>query len=318
MRTALVTGGTGFIAGHVMPALAARGWRVRASVRSGEDLGRLPPGVDGFVTGPLDARTDWSAAAAGAQLVIHLAGSVHEPAGEAACRTANVEGTRALALAARRAGVGRFVFASSVKAMGEGSAPGEVWDETRPCRPQDAYGRSKLSAEHELADVAKDGGLEAVILRLPMVHGPGVKANMRRLLRAVQKGLPMPLGLIRNARSLLFVGNAVDAMLAAAEHPAAKGETFLLCDGEAVSTPELVRCLARAMGKRAILLPIPIGLLRGIGALAGRACDVDRLASSLAVDCGKFKRLAAWTPPFSVHDGLRQTAEWFANHEKSV
>ncbi len=290
MKIVAVTGSSGFIGQRLMPALAAAGWQARPAGHKPET---------------------WEPALKGAQAVIHLAARVHRigetgTEADAACQRDNTELTMALAGAAAAAGVRRLVFLSSVKAMGEATPPGTRWDETAPCHPQDAYGRSKRKAE---AALLTQLGVETVILRAPLVYGPGVKANMARLFKTVKRGLPLPLGGVDNARSLVYVDNLVDALILCLDHPAAAGETFLISDGEDVSTPELVRRIAKALGHTARLLPIPRTLLRAGAALAGRSSEADRLLGSLVVDSSKIRRLLGWAPPYSVDQGLRLTAE---------
>jgi nucleoside-diphosphate-sugar epimerase len=231
----------------------------------------------------------------------------------------NVEGTRTLAQAAARAGVRRLVLASSVKAMGEGAAAG--WTEETPPRPVDPYGISKLEAERALWEVSAGGALQGVALRLPLVYGAGVKGNLLRLFQAVDRGVPLPLGRVRNRRSLAFVGNVAEAVRAVLDAPAAAGEAFLVSDGRDLSTPELIRLIGAALGRSPRLLPVPPALFRA----AGRAGDgvarvlpwpltsaaVDRLLGSLWVDPGKLRRLTGWAPPFTPEQGLREVAEWY-------
>ncbi len=293
MRIVAVTGSSGFVGRTLMPALAKAGWLPRAA-------GHSP--------------ATWEPALKGAQAVVHLAARVHRMGesgaeAEAACERDNVGLTRSLTLAATAAGIRRFVFLSSVKAMGESTEPGARWNEESPCKPLDAYGRSKKRAEEALLEVAADSRLETVILRSPLVYGPGVMANMARLFKAVQRGLPLPLGGVQNSRSLVYVGNLADAIIASLEHPQAAGQTFLVSDGEDLSTPELVRGIARALARPARLVPVPAGLLRAGAALAGRSSEADRLLGSLQVDSGKLRRVLGWKPPYSVDEGLRLTAE---------
>jgi UDP-glucose 4-epimerase len=221
-------------------------------------------------------------------------------------REVNTEGALNLARQAVLAGVKRFVFISTIKVNGEGR---EVpYRETDAAAPEDAYAISKWEAEQGLWQIAADTGLEVVILRPPLVYGPGVKANFKRLLRTVARGWPLPLGAIRNRRSLLYLGNFVDAIRLCVEHPAAAGQIFLLDDGEAVSTPELINALARAMGQQARLLAVPVGVLKFVGALLGKHAAVARLTGSLYVDSSAIRTRLGWVPPFSMEAGLAATA----------
>jgi UDP-glucose 4-epimerase len=220
-------------------------------------------------------------------------------------RNVNTEGTLNLARQAAGAGVRRFVFISTIKVNGEGRD--EPYRETDAPAPEDAYAISKWEAEQGLHQIAHDTGLEVVILRPPLVYGPGVKANFLSLLRVIERGWPLPLGAIRNRRSLLYLGNFVDAIRLCVEHPAAAGQTFLIDDGEAVSTPELIRRLAHAMGRPARLLAVPVGWLEFAGALLGRRAAVARLTGSLWVDSSLIRARLGWAPPYSMEAGLAVT-----------
>lgn len=220
-------------------------------------------------------------------------------------REVNTEGTLNLAQQAAQAGVKRFVFVSSIKVNGEGrNAP---YRETDAPAPEDAYAISKWEAEQGLWRIAQETGLEVVVLRPPLIYGPGVKANFRRLLNTVARGWPLPLGAIENRRSLLYLGNFVDAIRACVEHPAAAGQTFLVDDGQPVSTPELVRAVARAMGRPARLLAVPAGVLELAGVLLGKRAVVARLTDSLWVDNSLIRTRLNWSPPYSMEVGLAAT-----------
>ncbi len=300
----LVTGATGFVGTALRARLAASGHEVVPAVRSKSGL---PHEV---VVGNLDASTDWRPALTGCDVVIHLAARVHvmndaaqDP--QALYRATNTEATLNLARQAVQAGVKRFVFVSTVKVNGEGRDT--AYRETDVPAPEDAYAISKWEAEQGLRRIARETGLEVVILRPPLVYGPGVKANFLRLMRTVEKGWPLPLGAVRNRRSLLYLGNFVDAIRACVEHPAAAGQTFLLDDGEPVSTPELIRALAHAMGRPARLLAVPVAALEFAGALLGKRAAVARLTGSLFVDSSAIRLRLAWTPPYTMRQGLDAT-----------
>lgn len=318
MKPVVVTGATGFVGRHLVAALAAERRPVRTLVRR-------PPGA--AVTGDVRVVSEGASvdelarALEGAAAVIHLAARVHvmrevdqDPLG--AFRRVNVDLTRALAEAAIRSGVEAFVFASSVKVMGEASN-GRFTEADDP-RPVDPYGLSKLEAERALAGIASASSLKVTSLRFPLVYGPGVRANMLALLRAVDLGLPLPLGGIENRRSLLYTGNLAAAVSSVLARPAEGARAFFVSDDEDLSTPEIVRRLGRALDKPARLLPFPSRLL-GAAARVGdrlpswtrfplRTAVVDRLAGSLAVDCGALRRETGYRPPFSVDEGLRQMA----------
>ncbi len=262
------------------------------------------------VVGDLGPATDWWQALAGCDAVVHLAARVHMMREDAVdpmalFRAINAEATLNLARQAAQAGVKRFVFVSTIKVSGEGRD--EPYRETDVPAPEDAYAISKWEAEQGLRRIAQETGLEVVILRPPLVYGPGVKANFLRLMQMVARGWPLPLGAIRNRRSVLYLGNFVDAIRACVEHPAAAGQTFLLDDGEAVSTPDLIRALATAMGRPARLVPVPVGVLQLAGALMGKRAAVARLTGSLFVDSSAIRSRLGWTPPFSMEAGLAAT-----------
>jgi len=300
----LVTGATGFVGTALCKALAMAGHEVVPAVRRKSGL---PLEV---VVGEMDAQTEWQSALNGCDTVVHLAARAHvmnESTQDllALYRPTNTEATLNLARQAARAGVRRLVFVSTVKVNGERrDAP---YRESDMPVPKDAYAISKWEAELGLQQIAADTGLEGVILRPPLVYGPGVKANFLRLIQTVQRGWPLPLGAIRNRRSLLFLGNFVDAIRLCIEHPAAAGQTFLLDDGQPVSTPELIRAVAHAMGRPARLLAVPVGLLELAGSLAGKRAAVARLTSSLYVDSSFIRSRLDWTPPYSMESGLAET-----------
>ncbi len=308
MRTVLVTGGGGFIASWLMPALTRRGWKVRATIRDGTTL--TIPGVEPVAVESLSEKSHWPAILGDAEAVVHLAGRAHRM--NEGLQHAhdyvrdNTRMTEALGQAAARAGVRCLVFASSVKVLGERTEPGQAWTESSPCRPLDPYGLSKLQAEEALRRIT---GLKPIILRLPLVYGPGVKGNMRRLWGLVRRGIPLPLASVVNQRSLLFVGNFTDVVIQCLEASSAVGHTFMTRDGEDLSTPELIRRIARAQGREARLWPAPPKLLRMFGRLTGKSGTVERLVDSLVVDDGATRRVLGWVPAFTVDDGLAAMAE---------
>jgi len=305
----LITGANGFVGRALCAELLRCGHAVRGALR--QEGGRaLMEGVGPIVVGAINADTDWKAALATCNVVVHLAARVHvldDTASDplAAFRSTNTVATLNLARQAAQAGVKRFVFISSIKVNGEGrDAP---YRETDAAAPEDAYAISKWEAEQGLRQIERETGMEVVILRPPLVYGPGVKANFQRLLQVVRRGWPLPLGAIHNRRSLLYLGNFVDAIRLGIEHPAAAGQTFLLDDGEPVSTPQLIRALARAMGRPARLLAVPVGMLEFAGALLGKRAAVARLTGSLWVDGSAIRTHLGWVPPFSMAAGLAAT-----------
>ena len=284
-----------------------RGLVVRIATRSLQDRG---DDFEGVVVGAIDAETQWSEALRGIDTVVHLAARVHvmNDASEnpmAEFRRINVAGTLNLARQAAAAGVKRFVFISSVKVNGERTAPGRPFTETDAPNPQDAYGQSKHEAEQGLRLMAEDTGMEVVIIRPPLVYGPGVKANFAALMRAVQRGWPLPLGAVHNQRSLVALDNLVDFIVTCITHPKAANQTFLVSDGQDLSTTELVRGMAKAAGVPARLLPVPVWALQAAGALLGKGDAVQRLCGNLQVDISKARQLLGWVPPVSVEEGLK-------------
>lgn len=267
------------------------------------------------VCGDLEAREDFTSVVAGADAVVHLAARVHmmrETAADpdAAYRRANTVVTEGLAGAAAQSGVGRFVFLSSVKVNGERTRH-DAYSEMDEPAPEDAYGRSKLEAEQALQRIGDETGLSCVSLRVPLVYGPGVGANFGALLRLCDLPVPLPLGgITRNRRSLLFAGNLTDAIRTVLEEPAGPPGTYLLSDGEDLSTADLVRRLRRSLNRRVPDLPVPAGLLRILAGLAGKKAAADRLCGSLQIDSSRFRQTYDWTPAFSVDQGLAATAAW--------
>jgi nucleoside-diphosphate-sugar epimerase len=316
--TALVTGATGFVGSHLIPALLGAGWHVRAAMRS--EAASLLAGVEPCVVGDLADHPDLRQALAGADAVIHLAGRAHvmrETAtdAEAAFHGANVDATRHLAEQAAAAGVRRFVFLSSIKVNGERTTDRLFTEGDMPA-PEDAYGRSKWAAEQALHEIAAAAGLEASIIRPPLVYGPGVKGNFPRLLRLVERGIPLPLAGVRNRRSLVGVWNLCDLIATAVRQPAAAGETFLVSDQHDLSTPELIRSIAAAMGRPARLFSFPTAVLRLAARGAGQGGAVERLVGSLQADSSKATRLLGWTPSVAVDEGLRRTVEWYVSRSR--
>ena len=307
----LVTGANGFVGGHLCAELLRRGNAVRGAVRSPSAAEVLPGDVEPFVVPDVGPGTDWSAGLEGVEAVVHLAGRVHVTREEgpdplSAYRRVNVEGTARLLEASVEAGARRLVFLSSVKAVGEGG-PAAYTEET-PCRPADAYGISKLEAERALSEAAPR--IETVVVRPPLVYGPGVRANFLKLIGAVSRGLPLPLGRVENARSMVYVRNLTDAISLCLEHPAAAGETFLVADEERPSTRELVSKLGGFLGRPARLAPVPVPLLRLGGRLEGRSDQVERMVGTLTVSTAKIRDVSGWTPPYSMEKGLKATALW--------
>ncbi len=306
----LVTGATGFV-GHavVQRLLADSESKLGAAIR--QDGRQWPEQVVPYVTGELESTTDWSRALHGVVVAVHCAARVHvmrdtEANPITAFRAVNVEGTLNLARQAAAAGVKRFVFISSVKVNGESTEFGRAFTEADTPNPQDAYGLSKYEAEQGLRQLAADTGMEVVIIRPPLVYGPGVKANFAALMRAAQRSWPLPLGAVHNKRSLVALSNLVDFVVTCITHPQAANQTFLVSDGQDLSTTELVRGMAQAAGVPARLLPVPVWALQAGASLLGKGDMVQRLCGNLQVDSSKARSLLGWVPLVSVQEGLRR------------
>ncbi len=309
----LVTGANGFVGRALSAKAVTLPLSVRGVIRSSCDL---PNGVEGLVVVSMDGTTDWCDALLGCDAVVHLAARVHVMHEAAAdplikFRRVNVQGTLNLAQQAAAAGVRRFVFVSSIKVNGESTAPGSPFNVDDAPAPLDAYGISKMEAEQGLQEIAAKTGMEVVIIRPPLVYGPGVKANFAAMMRWLQRGVPLPLGAIHNQRSLVALDNLVDLILTCIDHPAAANQTFLVSDGEDLSTTQLLRRMGQAMGQPARLIPVPPALLKAGAALVGRPELAQRLCGSLQVDMSKTQQLLGWNPPISVDKGLRRAAEGF-------
>ncbi len=314
-----VSGASGFVGQALCNELLARGSIVRYALRS---LKPVPESsltdMECFAVGNIGAETDWSAALLGVDCVVHCAARahvIHETKADvlAAYRAVNVAGTRQLAEQAVKVGVRRLVFLSSIRVHGmftTGSRRFRRNDEPKPMEP---YAISKWEAEYALHEIAARTGLEVVIVRPPLVYGPRAKGNMARLLGLVARGLPLPFGTVDNRRSLIGLDNLVDLLIRCVEHPRAVGQIFLASDGEDLSTPELLRRIASAMDCSARLFPVPVFLLRLAGRALGRLNEIDRLVGSLQVDSSYTREVLDWTPPVSVDEGLRKTAEWYLN-----
>jgi nucleoside-diphosphate-sugar epimerase len=319
-----VTGAGGFIGGHLCRELLAQGHSVRGLAR-----GACPAGVERVPVADLHDARGLASALRGVDTVVHLAARVHvmEPSGQgesatAAYRETNVAGTRTLLAAAIAAGVERFVFISSVKAAGERS-DGPLTEDMAPA-PVDPYGLSKLEAERVVRELADANGVSAPILRLPVVYGPGVKANILRMFDLIYRGIPLPLSL-SNRRSMIYVGNVVAAIEAVLASPAAGRELFFVSDREHLSTGDLAGRIARALARPLRILPIPSPLLRAVARTASSAHvfarfagSLERVTDSLVVSSEKIGRVTGFVPPFSVDEGLQRTAGWYLDSKRGI
>jgi nucleoside-diphosphate-sugar epimerase len=304
----LVTGATGFVGrATVVQLVAWGGYEVLALTR--RRTTRPVSGACYLSGGDLTTQRHWRPMLTGVKVVIHTAARVHilndrTVDSLAEFERVNVEGTLSLAREAAATGVQRFIFLSSIGVHGVQTEAGRAFSESDPPNPHNIYARSKLEAEVALRQLAEQTGLEVVIIRPPLVYGAGVKANFADLLRAVQRGWPLPLGQVNNRRSLVALDNLVDFILTCMTHPQAANQTFLVSDGQDVSTVDLVRGLARSAGLSPHLFPIPLWALRAGAALLGRSTDLQRLCGNLQVDISKARHLLEWAPPISLEVGL--------------
>jgi nucleoside-diphosphate-sugar epimerase len=259
--------------------------------------------------GDIGPDTDWEQALRGTDKVVHVAARVHIMGDTVSCpleeyRKVNVHGTLNLARQAAQAGVGRFVFISSIKVNGEKTLPGKPFTPDDSPAPEDPYARSKFEAEQGLHKLAQETGMEVVIIRPPLVYGPGVKGNFAKMIRLVEHGLPVPFGAIHNQRSMVGLDNLVDLIVTCIDHPAAANQVFLAGDGEDISTPELLRGIARAMDKPVRLIPVPAWILVPVATLLGKRAVAQRLLGSLQMDISKTRELLGWEPQVSVEEGI--------------
>lgn len=307
----LVTGATGFVGRAVVEHLLAEEKSQWVAVAVRRKAPKLSGRLMQHVTGELASSTDWSTALEGIHAVVHCASRVHVMKDESTnplddFRRVNVHGTLNLARQAAAAGVRRFVFISSIKVNGEATQLGAPFKADDKPAPVDAYGVSKMEAEQGLREIAQKTCMEVVIIRPPLVYGPGVKANFAAMILWLKRGLPLPLGAIHNQRSLVALDNLVNLIVLCLTHPAAANQTFLVSDGEDVSTTDLLRRSGQVMGCFARLIPVPATWVQLAAAMLGKPDLAQRLCGSLQVDIEKTRRLLGWTPPLSLDEGLKR------------
>jgi nucleoside-diphosphate-sugar epimerase len=309
----LITGGNGFVGSLLCAELTRQGQVVRAALRSVQQ----PVGnVEEVEVGQIDGETLWAEVLRGVDVIVHLAARVHVMRETAADPLAeflrvNLHGTVNLARQAVQAGVKRLVYVSSIGVNGNRTEGAHAFSETDTPLPHNAYAFSKWQAEQALLEIALETGLEIVVVRPPLVYGPAAKGNFPRLLAAINKGFPLPLAGANNARSLIYVGNLVDALIACATHAAASGQTYLVRDGEDVSTALLVEKIAAALGRKNRSFYFPPGLLRVVANVLGRSDQIDSLFGSLRVNDAKIRTELGWSAPYTLEQGLRETANWY-------
>ncbi|MEW6088382.1 MAG: NAD-dependent epimerase/dehydratase family protein [bacterium] len=300
-RKILVTGANGFIGCSLCTFLKEKGCFVRGAVRN--NAHNVSEADEYIQVGDISELTDWSNALCDVDFVVHLAGRAHvmreqESDPDYVYHRINAMGTKRLAEQAVKSGIKRFIFISSIKANGK-----------------DPYGASKQEAENSLVCIAAETGLQVVILRLPLVYGPGVKANFRNLIKLVNSGVPLPFKNVTNRRSLIYLGNLLDAIITCVNHPLAAGEIFMLSDGQDISTPDLIKMIAFALGKRPLLFPLSTGILMTLCKIAGKGEEVGKLVGSLTVDSSKIRNLLSWKPPFTLEEGIKETIDHYIHYE---
>jgi nucleoside-diphosphate-sugar epimerase len=325
MKSILITGPTGFIASHLIPYFTKQGYQIRAALRNTSTA--LPPNVTPILVGEIDGNNDWTEALQDIDTVIHLAARAHilndkSPNPEAEFFKTNTQGTANLVRQSIAAGVKHFIFISSIGAMA--TLSDQPLTENSPCNPDTPYGRSKLQAEKALIELAGPSKMTWTILRPTLVYGPGNPGNMERLIKLINRGLPLPFGSVKNRRSFVYVGNLIDAIATCLTHPKAKNQTFIISDGQDLSTPELIQKIAKYLEKPCNLLPLPPSLLK-LGGYLGNTGErllnrplplnsqtIDRLLGSLIVYTTHIQNRLNWQPPFTIDEGLLQTlrSQW--------
>jgi nucleoside-diphosphate-sugar epimerase len=310
----LVTGATGFVGTELIKRLLQEKYDVRGVVR--REQKKYSDKYDFIHIEDLNPEIDWTDALSGIDCIVHLAARVHvldenakNPLFE--FRRLNVDGTLNLARQAALAGVRRFVFVSSIKVNGEFTFLGSPFTAHGKPHPQDYYGLSKYEAEVGLLEIASKTSMEVVIIRPPLVYGPGVKANFASMMKWLSRGIPLPLGAVYNQRSLVALDNLVDLIVTCLKHPKAANQTFLVSDGEDMSTTQMLRRMGQALGKPARLIPVPVMLMNISAKLLGKTAVAQRLFESLQVDSSKTQDILGWKPVVTVDEALKKTADAF-------
>lgn len=309
----LITGAHGFVGSFLCADLVRQGQSVRAALRTSQPV---RDNVESAIVGEIDGETVWAEALKGVDVIVHLAARVHVMQETAADPLAeflrvNLNGTTNLARQAVLAGVKRLVYLSSIGVNGNRTEGGRAFSEIDIPHPHNVYAVSKWQAEQALREIARDTGLEIVVVRPTLVYGPRAKGNFLRLLAAIDNEIPLPLAGARNERSLVYVGNLASALIVCATHHAAAGQTYLVRDGEDNSTAQLVEKIAAALGRKPRIFNFPLGMLRTVAKVLGRSEQIDQLFGSLRVSDAKLRSELGWVPPFTLEQGLRVTANWY-------
>ena len=313
MEKILVTGASGFIGNNLCNKLIELNFNVRGAVRTLDSL-TVDYNFNAVTVGEIGANTNWKNALKDIDCIINCAGKAHlinKKNNANLYHLINTEGTKNLAEQAVKAGVKRLILLSSVKVNGESTdqIANHKFSHKNLSNPQDPYAISKLEAEKVLWKISLRTGLEVVVVRLPLVYGNGAKGNLARLIKLVKLGIPLPLGMIDNQRSMIGIDNLVDLLIRCIDDPEASGKTFLTSDGEDISTPELIKLIASSMGKKANLFPLPIFILKFLGTIFGKSEEINRLTGSLRIDNSYTKKILNWTPPVSVEEGIRRMVQ---------
>ena len=313
MKKILVTGASGFIGQSLCETLSKSRRLVLGAVRNLNSI-LINKNIEYIPVGDIAFKKNWKDLLVDVDCIIHCAGRAHKMIDNKNLDTyslANINGTKYLAEQAAEVGVKRLVFLSSVKVNGETTHQNtkQKLSHKNTPNPIDYYAISKLEAEKALWEISSRTGLEVVVVRLPLVYGYGVKGNLARLIKIVKSGIQLPLGLIKNQRSMIGIDNLVDLLIRCIDHLEACGKTFLASDGEDLSTPKLVKLIASSMGRKANLFPCPIFMLKFLGSVFGRSEEINRLVGSLRIDNSYTKKILNWSPPISVEEGIRRMVQ---------
>lgn len=318
----LVTGATGFVGSQLLHQLASDSdYPLWGAIRDKAE--NLPAGVSACRVGDIDANTNWHEALAGCKTVVHTAARVHVM-GDASSnplaefRKVNTDGTLELAHQAAKVGVKRFIFLSSIKVNRESTEPGKIFLPSDNFIPTDPYGLSKYEAEQGLLAIAKETNMEVVIIRPPLVYGPGVRANFASMMKWIGKGIPLPFGAVHNKRSLVALDNLVSFIIHCIDHPKAANEVFLISDGEDVSTTLLLQKVAKAFDRKSLLIFVPVTLMTFVVKLIGKGDVANRLFGSLQIDSSKARDLLGWKPVITMDEQLKKTVDAYLDNEKTV